>query len=855
MGRGIGSKRRVEDEGENMPGRKKKEEEEDEDDDDGEEEYEVDVVRDRIGSSRGSRLALFGSDLRLGRFRPRRRRRRRVAPVDGDDGIFQDFVIDPDNKWYRLWTRFILVWAVYSSFFTPLEFGFFRGLPRNLFFLDIAGQIAFLIDIVLRFFVAYRDPDTYRMVHNPTSIALRYCKSSFIFDLLGCFPWDAIYKACGSKEEVRYLLWIRLTRAMKVTEFFRSMEKDIRINYLFTRIVKLIVVELYCTHTAACIFYYLATTLPESMEGYTWIGSLQLGDYSYSHFREIDLTKRYMTSLYFAIVTMATVGYGDIHAVNVREMIFIMIYVSFDMILGAYLIGNMTALIVKGSRTERFRDKMKEVIRYMNRNKLGKDIREQIKGHLRLQYESSYTEASVLQDIPVSIRAKISQTLYKPYIESIPLFKGCSAEFIQQIVIRLQEEFFLPGEVILEQGSAVDQLYFVCHGALEGVGIGEDGQEETILMLEPESSFGEIAVLCNIPQPFTVRVCELCRLLRLDKQSFTNILEIFFVDGRRILSNLSESSEYGSRIKQLESDITFHIGKQEAELTLRVNNATFYGDLHQLKSLIRAGADPKNTDYDACKGFEDVVQFLLHEGVDIDLSDKFGNTPLLEAVKQGHDRVATLLFSKGAKLSLENAGSHLCTAVARGDTDFVRRALAYGGDPNARDYDHRAPLHIAAAEGLYLMAKLLVDAGASVFATDRWGTTPLDEGRRCGSRTMVQLLEAAKSGELSRFPERGEEVRDKMHPRRCSVFPHHPWDGGERRREGVVVWIPHTIEGLVSSAQEKLGLAGSGEGLRLLGEDGARVLDVDMVHDGQKLYLVGGGGGGGGDDGGTEARE
>jgi CRP-like cAMP-binding protein len=33
-------------------------------------------------------------------------------------------------------------------------------------------------------------------------------------------------------------------------------------------------------------------------------------------------------------------------------------------------------------------------------------------------------------------------------------------------VIRLQEEFFLPGEVILEQGSAVDQLYFVCYGAL-----------------------------------------------------------------------------------------------------------------------------------------------------------------------------------------------------------------------------------------------------------------------------------------------------------------------------------------------------------------------------------------------------
>lgn len=100
-------------------------------------------------------------------------------------------------------------------------------------------------------------------------------------------------------------------------------------------------------------------------------------------------------------------GYGDIHAVNVREMIFVMIYVSFDMILGAYLIGNMTALIVKGSKTERFRDKMADVIKYMNRNKLERDIRSQIKGHLRLQYESGYTEATVIQDLPISIRAKV----------------------------------------------------------------------------------------------------------------------------------------------------------------------------------------------------------------------------------------------------------------------------------------------------------------------------------------------------------------------------------------------------------------------------------------------------------------
>jgi len=33
-------------------------------------------------------------------------------------------------------------------------------------------------------------------------------------------------------------------------------------------------------------------------------------------------------------------------------------------------------------------------------------------------------------------------------------------------VVKLHEEFFLPGEVILEQGTVVDQIYIVAHGCL-----------------------------------------------------------------------------------------------------------------------------------------------------------------------------------------------------------------------------------------------------------------------------------------------------------------------------------------------------------------------------------------------------
>lgn len=86
-------------------------------------------------------------------------------------------------RWYKLWTNFILIWALYSSFFTPMEFGFFRGLPEKLFILDIAGQAAFLIDIFVNFFVAYRDPDTYRMIYSRKSIALRYLLSTVLITI------------------------------------------------------------------------------------------------------------------------------------------------------------------------------------------------------------------------------------------------------------------------------------------------------------------------------------------------------------------------------------------------------------------------------------------------------------------------------------------------------------------------------------------------------------------------------------------------------------------------------------------------------------------------------------------------
>lgn len=88
-------------------------------------------------------------------------------------------------------------------------------------------------------------------------------------------------------------------------------------------------------------------------------------------------------------------------------------------------------------------------------------------------------------------------------------------------------------------------------------------------------------------------------------------------------------------------------------------------------------------------------------------------------MKAGQDGVIGLLVKEGASFNLEDSGNFLCTTVVKGDSDFLKRLLLNGMDPNSEDYDHRTPLHVAASEGLYLMAKMLVEAGASVTSKDR----------------------------------------------------------------------------------------------------------------------------------------
>jgi ankyrin repeat protein len=80
------------------------------------------------------------------------------------------------------------------------------------------------------------------------------------------------------------------------------------------------------------------------------------------------------------------------------------------------------------------------------------------------------------------------------------------------------------------------------------------------------------------------------------------------------------------------------------------------------------------------------------------------------------------------------------TSTAGNHQAIPRILIARGAEVNARDRDGRAPLQVAAANGLQKMPQLLVASGADVNAADMGGRRPLYRAVQGGHRDPADFL-------------------------------------------------------------------------------------------------------------------
>ena len=90
-----------------------------------------------------------------------------------------------------------------------------------------------------------------------------------------------------------------------------SLSLNLRHRTLLLRLLKFIVMITLCTHFVACIWYMLGCQADRCQRN-TWALTASLVDSSASD------ADHYCNSLYWAVATMTTTGYGDISATNVQ---------------------------------------------------------------------------------------------------------------------------------------------------------------------------------------------------------------------------------------------------------------------------------------------------------------------------------------------------------------------------------------------------------------------------------------------------------------------------------------------------------------------------------------------------------
>ncbi|XP_010254477.1 PREDICTED: potassium channel AKT1-like [Nelumbo nucifera] len=532
------------------------------------------------------------------------------------------FIISPYDRRYRIWETFLVILVIYTAWASPFEFGFIEKPTGVLAIIDNSVNAIFAVDIILTFFVAYLDKNTYLLIDNPKLIAWKYTRTWLAFDVISTIPSELEWKVLPTSLQFNgFFNMLRLWRLRRVSLLFSRLEKDRKFNYFWVRCMKLICVTLFAVHCAGCFFYLIAARYRDPSK--TWIGSVM------GNFHDTSVRVRYVTSVYWSITTLSTVGYGDLHAVNTREMIFDACYMLFNIGLTSYIIGNMTNLVVHGtSRTRQFRDAIQAATCFAQRHQLPVRLQDQMLAHLCLKYRTDsegLQQQETLESMPKAIRSSISHFLFYSLIDKVYLFRGVSNDLLFQLVSEMKAEYFPPKEDVILQNEAPTDFYVLVTGAVDLV-VLKNGVEQVVGEAKSGDICGEIGVLCYRPQLFTVRTKRLSQLLRMNRTTFLNIVQANVGDGTIIINNLLQHlKELKDPLMQgvlTETENMLARGRMDLPLTLCF--AAFRGDDLLLNQLLRRGLDPNELDNSgrsalhiaASKGNKNCVLLLLDHGAD-----------------------------------------------------------------------------------------------------------------------------------------------------------------------------------------------------------------------------------------------
>jgi hypothetical protein len=446
--------------------------------------------------------------------------------------VISEIYIHPHGRFRQRWDIASVFFIFYGALVIPFQVCFSpHSESAAMFALDRVIDLFFVFDVGLNFRTA--EIVNGAVTFESRATAQAYLKSWFVVDFIAAFPWWAMPSGSGAGGDggsshrtmkvaqmgkmLKLMRLVRLLRMFRLTRIILRLEYSLTIRAGVSSIVRFMVTVAISSHWFACVFY----VLNDDAVGNAWM----LTDGGIVEGRDTAISDRYISAFYWAIMTMSTVGFGDVVPQSTMGRFFAIFVMIFGAGVFAFGITNVVRIVGSLNAAEAaFREKMDTINAYMNARELPPELRAEIREYM-MRCERSVehklgAEQSILGGLSTLLRAKVAVAINDQFLHAMPFFAGLEPSFVMELALSMRTMVFMPFEDVVTEGSFGDEMYFIFHGAVEVL----SGRKQ-LVVLGKDQYFGESAILRHGTQrTATVRTLDYTELRSISHDDFVESL-------------------------------------------------------------------------------------------------------------------------------------------------------------------------------------------------------------------------------------------------------------------------------------------------------------------------------------------
>lgn len=442
------------------------------------------------------------------------------------------FLISPDNFFKQAWNFLVIILLLYTFILTPYLMAFEDvTIGSKWFYADVFVDCCFFLDIIVTLNSAYVIGDGGELEVSRKKIFINYLKGMLVIDFFSVFPFYLMGNSQSSRSNVfiRFLRMARLTRIMRASKianilkhFSSSTTMESFVEFFktysgITRLFTAINIVLLITHFTACMWYYSARL--DDFGPDTWVARADLVNEPKSQL--------YLTSLYWALTTLTTVGFGDISALTIGEKVICMLWMMFGVGFYSFTVGTVTSVLSSmDAKSSMINSKLALIELFAKDSHLPDELTKKVTKLIKSQSETVTLDDKqrqlLLMQLPKTIRFEIAMTMHEKAASKIDFFRDQKSAFVANVVPLLQYTTIRSQEFVYLKDDYPEDIYFVVTGRVNYLFGKQNSIFKTIVT---GSYFGEIEMLDQVPREFSTMCEGYCEFLLMGKKLFDSVLK------------------------------------------------------------------------------------------------------------------------------------------------------------------------------------------------------------------------------------------------------------------------------------------------------------------------------------------